>query len=92
MNGQQANTGGPVDLRDIQNVVVIPKDQLEAQLLARSGHPNVTVSVNPPVFSVVFQFPHGSTSERFIFGDEATAKKTAEALVHAVELCTPEGN
>ncbi len=74
-------------LRDVQDIVVRPWEQLETEYQARNGSPNVIVtSTNPPITVLEVRRPHGEENI-FRFTDANLADRVAKALTHAVELC-----
>jgi len=74
-------------LRDVQDIVVRPWEQLETEYQAKNGYPNVIVtSNNPPITVLEVRRPHGEENV-FLFIDANLADRVAKAMSHAVELC-----
>jgi len=74
-------------LRDVQDIMVRPWEQLETEYQAKNGYPNVIVtSNNPPITVLEVRRPHGEENI-FLFTDANLADRVAKALTHAVELC-----
>ncbi len=53
---------------------------------AKTGHPELSVRVEPPIFLVVVKY-EPDHSMNFNFYDEAQSERVARALQHAMQLC-----
>jgi hypothetical protein len=72
-------------LKHVQEITVTPLEQLMKQIIAKSGHPEISYKIDPPVFALVVMRPGGE--DPFFFHDETLAHRVAKAVQHAVELC-----
>jgi hypothetical protein len=75
-----------LNLKDVRHVIVLPQEQNQQQIDARTGHPAWTSQFTPRLFTLVAQRPKG-VENAFLFSDEEMAGRVAKAMVHAVELC-----
>ncbi len=76
-----------IQLRDVQEIVVKPEDQLETEWNASSGSPdNIITSTSPTISSLLVHQSHG-VDYVFRFYDADLADRVAKAMLHAVELC-----
>jgi hypothetical protein len=76
-----------VSLRDVQDILVRPREQYENEWQAKNGHPNIiTTSSNPPITRLEVRRPHVEENF-FYFTDANLADRVAKAMLHAVELC-----
>jgi hypothetical protein len=74
-------------LRDVQEIVVKPEEQLETEWNAQKGSPdNIITSTSPPVTALIARGSSG-TDYVFHFYDSNLADRIAKAMLHAVELC-----
>jgi hypothetical protein len=73
-------------LKDVKEILVLPQDQNQNQVDNRSGHPDWTSRISPPLFALIAKRPKGLVNV-FLFSDEEMANRVAKAMVHAVELC-----
>ncbi|HXM43121.1 MAG TPA: hypothetical protein VN924_17930 [Bryobacteraceae bacterium] len=78
---------GWVDLRQVQEILVMPMDQRQQQVRAKAGHPEQSVKVDPPVFVLILKRSDAIKESNFKFYDETLANRVAKALQHAVDLC-----
>ena len=76
-----------ISLKAVQEVVVQPLDQVSQQSLAKTGHPEMAVTVSPQVFEVSVKFPKNIETMLAGFFDETLAERVSKALQHAMELC-----
>jgi hypothetical protein len=77
-----------ISLRDVQDIVVKPYAQYQAELNAIHGPKLVVPSTNPSMMALVVRTPNGFVKENFfLFTDTDLAGRVAKALTHAVELC-----
>jgi len=74
------------NLSEIQEVVIMPRDQLLKKVNTRAGHPSWDARIDPPV-SMLLVRKAEDTEWYFYFFDEDLANRVAKAVVHAVELC-----
>lgn len=81
-------------LRDVEDIVVMPMEQVHKEWASRAGHSSLTYSVDPAVFLLRVRRTNTKEVNEFVFVDEQLANRVAKAMVHAVELCgggsTPE--
>jgi hypothetical protein len=71
----------------VQEIVVMPAEQLFKKNESNAGHPELSSTVDPPVFALVVKSSNGEVFNPFWFDDETLAHRVAKALLHAVELC-----
>jgi len=74
------------NLSEIQEVVIMPREQLLKKVNTRAGHPSWDARIDPPVFMLVVRKAE-DTEWYFYFFDEDLANRVAKAVVHGVELC-----
>ena len=74
------------NLSEIQEVVIMPRDQLLKKVNTRAGHPSWDARIDPPVSMLVVRKAE-DIEWYFYFFDEDLANRVAKAVVHAVELC-----
>jgi hypothetical protein len=87
VNGQVSDDADySLNLKDVQDIVVLPQEQNQQKANARSGHPEWTPRVEPALFTLVARRPKG-VENAFLFSEEEMAGRIAKAMVHAVELC-----
>jgi hypothetical protein len=72
-------------LKQIQEIVLMPKDQAKQREAAKGGHPEFGFKIDPPVFVLLVNSPKVNVG--FEFYDETLADRVSKALQHAVELC-----
>jgi hypothetical protein len=72
-------------LKNVQEIVVLTREQELDQIDAAAGHPGFSSRVEPPIF--MLQAKRSNGMHAFGFFDESLANRVAKALVHAVELC-----
>jgi hypothetical protein len=75
-----------LNLRDVQDLVVMPGEQRLKKINTASGHTTLDARVDPPIFVLVAR-KVGNQENSFIFFDEEMANRVAKAITHAVELC-----
>jgi hypothetical protein len=74
-------------LRDIQEIVVKPEEQLETEWNARTGSAdNIITSTSPPITTLIARGTKNA-EHIFRFTDANLADRVAKAMLHAVELC-----
>jgi hypothetical protein len=87
VNGQVSDDADySLNLKDVQDIVVLPQEQNQQKMNARNGHPEWTPRVEPALFTLVARRPKG-VENAFLFSEEDMAGRIAKAMVHAVELC-----
>jgi hypothetical protein len=74
-----------VSLKQVQQIVVMSNDRAYQQAAAKSGHPEWSFKLDPPIFKVIARQEGGENN--FLFYDETLADRVSEALRHAVDLC-----
>ena len=67
-----------IPFKQVEKITVEKKLDLEYQALAEAAHPEITVTVTPPVFYVKFW------ASSAVFSVHASYTK---AMTHAMELC-----
>jgi hypothetical protein len=72
-------------LKAVQEVAVKTREQDAKEIDSKSGHPEFSYRVDPPIFILSINRKNGNHTISFY--DEAMANRVAKALVHAVELC-----
>jgi hypothetical protein len=73
-------------LKEVQEVVVMTREQDLNQVDADAGHPTWKSKLSPQIWSVEARRPKGDLNY-FYFREEDMANRVAKAMVHAVELC-----
>jgi hypothetical protein len=87
VNGEtKRDEDGWVELKQVREVRVASRDQIQQQAAAKAGHPERTARVDPPIFVVILKRSDEKPSV-FDFYDETLANRVANALQHAVLLC-----
>ena len=87
MNGSSAdNKDYDLDLKDVRTIVVMPQEQNQKQIDARSGHSAWSSRIEPNIFTLIVRRAKGIDNV-FLFSDEEMAGRVAKAMLHAVELC-----
>jgi hypothetical protein len=71
-------------LRQVREIVLGQMDQVVQQAAAKSGHPERSAKIDPPIFLVRVRWVHGMM---FNFYEETLADRVSKALQHAVDLC-----
>jgi hypothetical protein len=87
-NGQIASdldTG--FSLKDVQDIAVMPMEQLHKEVDTVAGHPSWSCRIDPPVFALKVRITDTAGFKNFDFSDEQLANRVAKAMLHAVELC-----
>jgi hypothetical protein len=74
------------NLSEIQDVVIIPREQMLKKVNTKAGHPSWDARIDPPVFMLVVRKAE-DTEWYFYFFDEDLANRVAKAMAHGVELC-----
>jgi hypothetical protein len=80
------NKDEDIFLKQVRQVALKQMDQVIQQADAKSGHPERTVKVDPPIFLVVVS-KIDNHSMMFNFYEDTIADRVSKALLHAVELC-----
>jgi hypothetical protein len=75
-----------INLRDVQNISVLPDEQDWQMYLVRTGETTKTVKDVPDIYALVIKLANGK-DPTIRFYEQAMADRVAKALVHAVELC-----
>jgi hypothetical protein len=75
-----------INLSEMQDVIVMPRDQLLKKVNTNAGHPSWDARIDPPVFILDVRKSE-DTEWYFYFFDEDLANRVAKAVVHAIELC-----
>ena len=74
-------------LREAEDVVVKPFEQLKNEFSAAAGAPNLIAQpTNPPLAALIVRRPHGKFNA-FYLTDAQLADRVAKAMSHAIELC-----
>jgi hypothetical protein len=75
-----------INLRDVQNISVLPDEQDWQMYLVRTGDTTKTVKDVPDISALVIKLNNGK-DPTIRFYEQGLADRVAKALVHAVELC-----
>ena len=75
-----------INLRDVQNISVLPDEQDWQMYLVRTGDTTKTVKDVPEISALVIKLNNGK-DPTIRFYEQELADRVAKALVHAVELC-----
>ena len=75
-----------INLREVQNISVLPDEQDWQMYLVRTGDSTKTVKDVPNIIALVFKLNNGK-DPTIRFYEQEMADRVAKALVHAVELC-----
>jgi hypothetical protein len=75
-----------INLRDVQNISVLPDEQDWQMYLARIGDSAKTVKDVPEISALVIKLNNGK-DPTIRFYEQELADRVAKAMVHAVELC-----
>ncbi|HME57483.1 MAG TPA: hypothetical protein VKF63_04035 [Terracidiphilus sp.] len=75
-----------INLREVQNISVLPDEQDWQMYLVRTGDSTKTVKDVPDITALVFKLNNGK-DPTIRFYEQELADRVAKALVHAVELC-----
>jgi hypothetical protein len=88
MNGAAAGGGADAEVWawQIEKVQVMPAEQFFGLGAAKTGHPEWSTQVQPPV-SILRAQLSGNGFVAFAFYDADLADRVAKALTHASELC-----
>jgi len=73
-------------LKDVEDIVLMPWEQVQKETDTAAGHPSFITTVDPPVFVLKVRRTL-KEGNYFDFFDEQLANRVAKAMVHAVELC-----
>jgi hypothetical protein len=73
-------------LSEMQDVVIMPREQLLKKVNTRDGHPTWDARIDPPVYMLVARKDE-NTEWYFYFFDQDLANRVAKAMVHGIELC-----
>jgi hypothetical protein len=82
---QASGIDSSVPFRDVQDIVILPVEQVWKEIDNKAGHTARTYKSDPPVFVLRARLRFANID--FIFTDEDLANRVAKATVHAVELC-----
>ena len=74
------------NLSEMQEVVIMPREQLLKKVNTSDGHPSWDARVDPPVFILAARKDE-NTEWYFYFFDQDLANRVAKAMVHGIELC-----
>jgi len=75
-----------INLRDVQNISVLPDEQDWQNYLVRTGDTTKTVKDVPNIIALVIKLKNGQ-DPTIRFYEQELADRVAKALVHGVELC-----
>jgi hypothetical protein len=73
-------------LSELQDVIVMPREQLLKKVNTKDGHPSWDARIDPPVYMLVARKDE-NTEWYFYFFDQDLANRAAKAMVHGIELC-----
>jgi hypothetical protein len=73
-------------LSELQDVVIMPREQLLKKVNTKDGHPSWDARIDPPVYMMVARKDE-NTEWYFYFFDQDLANRAAKAMVHGIELC-----
>jgi hypothetical protein len=73
-------------LSELQDVVIMPREQLLKKVNTRDGHPSWDARIDPHVY-VLTARKDENTEWYFYFFDQDLANRVAKAMVHGIELC-----
>ncbi len=86
-NGRKEhNENVVINLRDVQNISVLPDEQDWQNYLVRVGDTTKTVKDVPNIIALVIKLKNGN-DPAIRFYEQEMADRVAKAMVHAVELC-----
>lgn len=74
-------------LRQIRTVVVVPGEQFIKEGNIKHGHASISTSIDPQAV-VLKTIKADETYNNMWFADQELAKRVAQAMTHAVELCS----
>jgi hypothetical protein len=83
---REHNENVVINLRDVQNISVLPDEQDWQMYLVRTGDSTKTVKDVPNIMALVIKLNNGK-DPTIRFYEQELADRVAKALVHAVELC-----
>jgi hypothetical protein len=83
---REHNENVSINLRDVQNISVLPDEQDWQNYLVRTGDTTKTVKDVPDIMALVIKLKNGN-DPTIRFYEQELADRVAKALVHAVELC-----
>ena len=91
IDGVQINkvpeSDGEILLKQVQEISLAQRETVEQRGRAQSGHPEVSVKIDPPITLVVVKSAPPNPAKSFYFYDESLAERVSKALQHAVTLC-----
>ncbi|MGA3011007.1 MAG: hypothetical protein ABSD72_12180 [Terracidiphilus sp.] len=73
-------------LSELQDVVIMPREQLLKRVNTRDGHPTWDARIDPPVYVLTARKDENTEWYFYIF-DQDLANRVAKAMVHGIELC-----
>ena len=85
-SSREHNENISINLRDVQNISVLPDEQDWQMYLVRTGDSTKTVKDVPEIIALVIKLNNGK-DPTIRFYEQQLADRVAKALVHAVELC-----
>jgi TonB family protein len=74
------------NLGKLQDVIVMPREQLLKKANIAHGHPTRDARIDPPLFMLVARRSE-TTGWYFYIFDQDLANRIAKAMVHGIELC-----
>jgi hypothetical protein len=83
---REHNENVVINLREVQNISVLPDEQDWQMYLVRTGETTKTVKDVPDISALVIKLNNGK-DPTIRFYEQELADRVAKALVHAVELC-----
>lgn len=88
---KEHNEDVSINLREVQNISVLPDEQDWQMYLVRTGDTTKTVKDVPDIIALVIKLNNGK-DPTIRFYEQEMADRVAKALVHAVELCGGGGS
>jgi hypothetical protein len=85
-NSVPTGKDGTINLREVQNLIVMTGDMTQTKSNAEDGHPTRNTTVQPPIFVLAVR-KAGNQESWLYLSDEEMADRVAKAMLHAVELC-----
>jgi hypothetical protein len=73
-------------LSEMQDVIIMPREQLLKKVNTHDGHPTWDARIDPPIYILAVQKDE-NTEWYFYFFDQDLANRVAKAMVHGIELC-----
>jgi hypothetical protein len=81
-----ADKDSTIKLRDVVKLEVVTGLERQQQQILASGNATWHATVSPDVYDLVVRGP-GSMETYILFGDEITAERVAQSMLHAAALC-----